>query len=112
MIGDRDHYEKEALRAVFPEQCLKATPDPEFLSSLYGFKAVYFRLSPQENRDQLFSSCYKACELALTAEGDNTSIPDPDAEIGPGMSSWGSALYAMPGRLMEVIAGTFSGLTA
>ena len=27
----------EALRAVFPEQCLKATPDPEFLSSLYGF---------------------------------------------------------------------------
>ena len=27
----------EAIRAVFPEQCLKATPDPEFLSNLYGF---------------------------------------------------------------------------
>ena len=27
----------EALRAVFPEQCLKSTPDPEFLSNLYGF---------------------------------------------------------------------------
>ena len=29
--------EMKALLAVFPEQCLKATPDPEFLSNLYGF---------------------------------------------------------------------------
>ena len=36
MLGPRD-YVKEALRAVFPAQCLKATPDPEFLSNLYGF---------------------------------------------------------------------------
>jgi hypothetical protein len=30
-------FEKQYLQAVFPEQCLKATPDPEFLSNLYGF---------------------------------------------------------------------------
>jgi hypothetical protein len=30
-------FEKQSLQAVFPEQCLKATPDPEFLSNLYGF---------------------------------------------------------------------------
>ena len=28
--------EKRAFEAVFPEQCLKSTPDPEFLSNLYG----------------------------------------------------------------------------
>ena len=26
---------KQSLQAIFPEQCLKATPDPEFLSNLY-----------------------------------------------------------------------------
>jgi len=31
------YLEKQSLRAVFPEQCLKATPDPEFLSNLYDF---------------------------------------------------------------------------
>ena len=30
-------YEKQSLQAVFPEQCLKVTPDPEFLSNLYHF---------------------------------------------------------------------------
>ena len=29
--------EMQSLQAVFPEQCLKATPDPEFLSNLYDF---------------------------------------------------------------------------
>ena len=29
--------DKQSFLAVFPEQCLKATPDPEFLSNLYGF---------------------------------------------------------------------------
>ena len=29
--------EKQSLQAVFPEQCLKATPDPDFLSNLYCF---------------------------------------------------------------------------
>ena len=48
---------------------------------------------PQENWDQLSSSSYKACELALTAEGDNPTIPDPEAEIGT--SSRGSAFYTM-----------------
>jgi len=28
---------KQTLQAVFPEHCLKATPDPEFLSNLYDF---------------------------------------------------------------------------
>ena len=28
--------EKRAFEAVFPEQCLKSAPDPEFLSNLYG----------------------------------------------------------------------------
>ena len=31
----------EALRTVLPEQCLKATPDPEFLSNLYGFDMIW-----------------------------------------------------------------------
>ena len=31
------YVDKQAFLAVFPEHCLKATPDPEFLSNLYGF---------------------------------------------------------------------------
>jgi len=31
------HFEKCSLLAVFLEQCLKATPDTEFLSNLYDF---------------------------------------------------------------------------
>ena len=30
-------FEKRSLEEVFPEQCLKAIPDPEFLSNLYDF---------------------------------------------------------------------------
>ena len=51
-------------------------------------KAGYFSydpelrsLFPQENWDQLSSSSYKACKLALTSKGDKT-IPHPVAEIG------------------------------
>jgi len=29
--------EKEALQAVFPMHCLRATPDPDFISNLYEF---------------------------------------------------------------------------
>ena len=29
--------DKQPFLAVFPDHCLKATPDPEFLSNLYGF---------------------------------------------------------------------------
>ena len=52
---------------------------------------------PQENWDLLSSSSYKACKLALTldSEGDNPTVPDPDAKIGPGTSSWRSALSTM-----------------
>ena len=31
------HLEEQAFLEVFPGQCLKSTPDPEFLSNLYGF---------------------------------------------------------------------------
>ena len=31
------YEDKQLFLEVFPEQCLKATPDPEFLSNLYGF---------------------------------------------------------------------------
>jgi len=31
------YLEMRSLQAVFLEQCLKATPDPEFLSNLYDF---------------------------------------------------------------------------
>ena len=40
MIDFIDHVPfdtKMSLRAVFPDLCLKATPDPEFLYNLYGF---------------------------------------------------------------------------
>ena len=45
------------------------------------------RLFPQENWDQLFSASYKACELAIGAEGDKPTITEqtitePDTEIG------------------------------
>ena len=30
-------HNKQYLQELFPEQCLKATPDLEFLSKLYGF---------------------------------------------------------------------------
>jgi hypothetical protein len=31
------YLEKQALQEEFPQRCLKATPDPEFLSNLYDF---------------------------------------------------------------------------
>ena len=31
------YFEKKSLQAVFPEQCLKATPDLELICNLYGF---------------------------------------------------------------------------
>ena len=31
------HLEKQSLMEVFPEHCLKATPNQKFLSNLYGF---------------------------------------------------------------------------
>ena len=36
LIGRRNYENVAALQVVFPAQCLKATPDPEFLSNLYG----------------------------------------------------------------------------
>ena len=61
----------------------------------FGFNPQYRPIS-QENWDQLISSSYKACELALSArapKGGNPTIPDPDAEIGT--LSRGSAFYTM-----------------
>ena len=34
------YLEMQSLRAAFPEQCLKATPDPKFLSNLYDFDTI------------------------------------------------------------------------
>ena len=48
----------------------------------FSFDPQLRSLYPQENWDQLSSSSYKACKLALTANGDNLTIPDPDVEIG------------------------------
>jgi len=31
------YIQKQSLLEVFPEQCFKATPDPEFLLNLYAF---------------------------------------------------------------------------
>ena len=36
-MTDSVDYEKRFLQEVFSELCLKTTPDPEFLSNLYGF---------------------------------------------------------------------------
>ena len=36
-VIDLAHLENQAFLAVFPEQCLKSTTDPEFLSNLYDF---------------------------------------------------------------------------
>ena len=70
----------------------------DFLKAQAGHFSVGPKLRsrfPRENWDQLFSSSYKACELALTAEGDsdNPTIPDPEADIGT--SPRGSAFYTM-----------------
>ena len=35
--------EKQVLHEELPERCLKATPDPEFLSNLYDFDIVSAR---------------------------------------------------------------------
>ena len=37
MIAPVPHGVMRSLQEVFPEHCLKATPDPQFLSNLYGF---------------------------------------------------------------------------
>ena len=50
----------------------------------FSFDPQLRRRLPQENWDQLFSSSYKACQLAIAAEGDKPTIPEPDAEIDVG----------------------------
>ena len=40
-----------AFREVFPEQCLKSTPDLEFLSNLYGFDMSRCLLPNEECAD-------------------------------------------------------------
>ena len=98
------------LPIVFSEARGSAAAQDLLKAGYFSLDAQLRSLFPHENWDQLSSSSYKACELALTTEGDNPTIPDPEAEIGS--SSWGSALYTMSRRLIEDIAGTFSGLTA
>jgi hypothetical protein len=40
------NLEKEALQAIFPEHCLKATPDPDFTSNLYKFDMTLCPTNP------------------------------------------------------------------
>ena len=51
MIGYRYFEMRFGLLAVFPEQCLKATPDPEFLSNLYGFNMSLCPHKPERTFD-------------------------------------------------------------
>ena len=91
------NYEADVLKAVLiflPIVFLEARGSAAARDLL---NAGYFSLDPKlrsrhplENWDQLFSSSYKACKLALTAKGDNPTFSDPDAEIGT--SSWGSEI--------------------
>jgi len=58
------HVEKQSLEAVFPEQCLKATPDPEFLSNLYDFDMSLCPHRPSKARTshitQIFTETFDA----------------------------------------------------
>ena len=49
------------------------------------------RRFPQENWDQLLSSSFNSCKLAITAKDDKPTIPASDAEIGT--SSRGRGLH-------------------
>ena len=59
MIDFIDHVPfdtKMSLRAVFPDLCLKATPDPEFLSNLYGFN---MSLCPHQELNASIAEIFK-----------------------------------------------------
>ena len=52
------YVDKQSCLAAFPEQCLKATPDPEFLSNLYGFDMSLCpnrELDPSSSITQIFT---------------------------------------------------------
>ena len=56
MIAPVHYYEEEkCLLDVFAEHCLKATPDPEFISNLYVFDMT---LCPHPNGHWLASTSY------------------------------------------------------
>ena len=76
------------LPIVFLEARGSAAARDLLKTRYFSFDPQLRSLYPQENWDQLSSSSYKACKLALTAKGDNLTIPDPDVEIGT--SSWGT----------------------
>jgi len=71
----------------------------------FSFHPQLQRRFPQENWDQLFSSSYKACKLAMAVEGDKP-IPEPGAKIGT--SSRGSALHTMSRRLIKLFKSSKS----
>ena len=60
----------------------------------FRFHAQFQRRFPQENWDQLFSASYKACKLAIAAEGDNMTIITGDmlAMIGSENDNLGIAM--------------------
>ena len=53
------HSEKQAFLEVFPEQFLKLTPDPEFLSNLYGFDMSLCLLPSRQRSENYISEIFR-----------------------------------------------------
>ena len=68
--------EKQSLQAVFPEQCLKATPDPEFLSNLY-----YFDMSLCPHRPSLARTSHITQIFTETFDAINSANRVPELLI-------------------------------
>ena len=65
----------------------------------FSFDPQLRRRFPEEDWDQLFSSCFEACELAIIAKGNKrhkSITPEPGAEIGS--SSRGHGRYTRSRR--------------
>ena len=65
------YVDKQLFLAVFPEHCLKATPDPEFLSNLYGFD-----MSLCPNRGLVSSSLTEMFTEKFDAINSSSRMPE------------------------------------
>jgi hypothetical protein len=61
----------------------------------FSFDPQLPRRFPQENWNQLSSSSYKACMLAIGAKGDEPTIPEPSAHVEIGTTSRRGDLHTM-----------------
>ena len=99
------------LPIVFSQAGRSAAALELLVAGSFSFNPHLQRRFTQENWDQLFSASYKACKLAIAAEGDMPvqmisetgaqTIPEPSAKIG--MSSRGSGLRTMTRGDMQTI---------